>query len=123
MLFPCRPAWRVVRACALVLLLGPSLLHAQPSITASAGDALRLSPGDAVSVAMRQSYEVGITAAQVDVADAVYGGARASLLPQLRLSTSYLHLILATLFGAFLQPLAIMLALPPASSASQLRCW
>ncbi len=40
---------------------------------------------------MRQSDEVGITAAQVDVADAVYGGARASLLPQLRLSTSYLH--------------------------------
>lgn len=40
---------------------------------------------------MRQSDEVGISAAQVDVADAAYGGARASLLPQLRLSTSYLH--------------------------------
>ena len=91
MLFPCRPTWRIVRACALVLLLGPPLLHAQSSVTASAGDTLRLSLGDAVSVAMRQSDEVGIFAAQVDVADAVYGGARASLLPQLRLSTSYLH--------------------------------
>ena len=30
---------------------------------------------------MRQSDEVGIAAAQVDVADAQYGGARASLLP------------------------------------------
>ena len=42
-------------------------------------------------MAMRQSDEVGISAAQVDVADALYGGARANLLPQLRLSTSYLH--------------------------------
>ena len=50
-----------------------------------------MSLGDAVSIAMRQSDEVGISAAQVDVADALYGGARASLLPQLRLSTSYLH--------------------------------
>lgn len=40
---------------------------------------------------MRQSDEVGISAAQVDVADALYGSARANLLPQLRLSTSYLH--------------------------------
>lgn len=40
---------------------------------------------------MRQSDEVGISAAQVDVADALYGGARANLLPQLRLNTSYLH--------------------------------
>jgi len=44
-----------------------------------------------VSIAMRQSDEVGISAAQVDVADALYGGARANLLPQLRLNTSYLH--------------------------------
>lgn len=44
-----------------------------------------------MSIAMRQSDEVGISAAQVDVADALYGGARANLLPQLRLNTSYLH--------------------------------
>lgn len=89
--FPRRPTWRGVRACALVSLLGPTLLHAQPFVPAPAGDTLRLSLGDAVAVAMRQSDEVGIAAAQVDLADAVYGGARASLLPQLRLSTSYLH--------------------------------
>ena len=54
-------------------------------------DTLRLSLGDAVSIAMRQSDEIGIAATQVEVADAVYTGARASLLPQLRLSSSYLH--------------------------------
>lgn len=91
MRFPRRPTWRGVRACALVSLLGPKLLHAQSSASAVASDTLRLSLGDAVAVAMRQGDEVGIAAAQVDLADAVYGGARANLLPQLRLSTSYLH--------------------------------
>ncbi|CAN5423950.1 TolC family protein [soil metagenome] len=40
---------------------------------------------------MRQSDEVGIAAAQVDIADAQYGSARASLLPQLRLNSAYTH--------------------------------
>ena len=91
MLFPRCFTRRSARACALaVLLFGPAA-HAQSSSTSRSADTLRLSLGDAVSIAMRQSDEVGISAAQVDVADATYGGARASLLPQLRLSTSYLH--------------------------------
>lgn len=44
-----------------------------------------------MSIAMRQSDEVGISAAQVDVAEALYGSARANLLPQLRLNTTYAH--------------------------------
>ena len=59
-----------------------------PALTS---DTLRLSLGDAVAIAMRQSDEVGIADTQMDLADAVYGVARANLLPQLRLSSSYLH--------------------------------
>ena len=82
---------RAPRATALaVLLFGPAV-RAQSAAAPRSSDTLRLSLGDAVSIAMRQSDEVGISAAQVDVADALYGGARANLLPQLRLSTSYLH--------------------------------
>ena len=40
---------------------------------------------------MRQGDEVGIAAAQADVADALYGSARANLFPQLRLNTTYTH--------------------------------
>ena len=91
MLFPRCLTRRSARARAFaVLLIGPAA-HAQSSLTFRSGDTLRLSLGDAVSIAMRQSDEVGISAAQVDVADALYGGARANLLPQLRLNTSYLH--------------------------------
>jgi outer membrane protein TolC len=83
-------ARRLSRVCALaVLLIGPAA-RAQPS-SARSGDTLRLSLGDAVSIALRQSDEVGISAAQMDIADALYGTARANLLPQLRLSASYLH--------------------------------
>src|SRR5665647_814125 len=82
---------RIARACAIAVLLISPAAHAQSSLTFRSGDTLRLSLGDAVSIAMRQSDEVGISAAQVDVADALYGGARANLLPQLRLNTSYLH--------------------------------
>ncbi len=54
-------------------------------------DTLRLTVHDAVTMALRQSDEVGVAAAQVDVADAQYGAARANQLPQLRVSGSYLH--------------------------------
>ena len=91
MLFPRCFTRRQARTCALaVFMIGPSV-RAQSAPTLRSGDTLRMSLGDAVSIAMRQSDEVGISAAQVDVADAAYGGARASLLPQLRFSTSYLH--------------------------------
>lgn len=91
MLFSRFLARRATRAIALAVLLPGSTVRAQSSAASRSSDTLWLSLGDAVSIAMRQSDEVGISAAQVDVADALYGGARANLLPQLRLSTSYLH--------------------------------
>jgi outer membrane protein TolC len=54
-------------------------------------DTVRLSVEDAVAMALRQSDEVGVAAAQVDVADALYGAARANVLPQLRVSAGYTH--------------------------------
>lgn len=40
---------------------------------------------------MKQSDEVGIATAQIEIADAQFGTARAALMPQLRVSTSYQH--------------------------------
>lgn len=74
-------------ACCFLIAVAVPSLHAQPA--APAGDTLRLSLGDAVSIAMRQSDEVGIAATQTEVADALYGAARASTLPQLRFTGSY----------------------------------
>jgi outer membrane protein TolC len=74
-----------------VLVIRPAAAFAQSPAAPRASDTLRLSLGDAVSIAMRQSDEIGIAAAQVDVADALYGSARANALPQLRFSSSYLH--------------------------------
>jgi outer membrane protein TolC len=92
MLFPRQFSRRLGRACTFaVLAICPAAALAQSPPTARSSDTLRLSLGDAVSIAMRQSDEVGIAAAQVDVADALYAGARANLLPQLRVSSSYLH--------------------------------
>ena len=80
------------RRCALVvaLALAPAL-QAQSPASSQSSDTLRLSLGDAVSIAMRQSDEVGIASAQADVAEAQYGAARANLLPQLRLNSTYAH--------------------------------
>jgi outer membrane protein TolC len=74
-----------------VLVIRPAAAIAQSSPATRTSDTLRLSLGDAVSVAMRQSDEIGIASAQVDVADALYGSARSNVLPQLRLTSSYLH--------------------------------
>ena len=73
----------------LALLLAPGLLRAQSAPDAPVRDTLRLSVGDAVTIALRQSDEVGVAAAQVDLADAAYGAARANVLPQLRFSSAY----------------------------------
>ena len=73
----------------LALLLVPGLLRAQSAPDAPVHDTLRLSVGDAVTIALRQSDEVGVAAAQVDLADAAYGAARANVLPQLRFSGAY----------------------------------
>lgn len=56
-----------------------------------ARDTMRLSVDEAVAIALRQSDEIGVAAAQIDVADAQYGAARANALPQLRFSGAYLH--------------------------------
>lgn len=64
--------------------------NAQTTASVS-GDTLRLSLGDAVSIAMKQSDEVGLAGAQIDIADAQHGTARAALMPQLRFSGSYQH--------------------------------
>jgi outer membrane protein TolC len=76
---------------ALVLSLGPALAHGQSMDGAAGRDTLRLSVEEAVTIALRQSDEVGVATALVDVADALYGSARANTLPQLRFGGSYLH--------------------------------
>src|ERR1700716_636647 len=81
------------RFCGCALVVGLSVV---PAVSFAQGadagrDTLRLSVDDAVAIALRQSDEVGLAAAQVDVADAQYGAARANGLPQLRISGSYLH--------------------------------
>jgi outer membrane protein TolC len=80
-------------ALVAALALTPVMMSAaaQGVGTDAAHDTLRLSVDDAVSIALRQSDEVGVAAAQVDVADAQYGAARANALPQLRLNGAYLH--------------------------------
>lgn len=78
-------------AVPLVVLLAVAPLHAQSPARASVADTLRLSLADAVSLAQRQSDEVGIAAARADVAGARLGAARANTLPQLRLNSTYTH--------------------------------
>ena len=56
---------------------------------ASSSDTLRLSLQDAVTIGLRTGDEVGLAAAQALTAEAQYDLARASLLPQLRLNSSY----------------------------------
>lgn len=75
----------------LAVLFAPALLRAQSAPDAPVRDTLRLSVGEAVAIALRQSDEVGVAAAQVDVADAQFGAARANALPQLRISGAYTH--------------------------------
>src|SRR5258705_8829708 len=78
-------------ALLLALLVLPTVMSAQSAGIERARDTLRLSVDEAVTIALRQSDEMGIAAAQVDVADALYGAARANALPQLRFGGAYLH--------------------------------
>lgn len=78
-------------AVPLVVLLAFAPLRAQSPTRASVADTLRLSLSDAVSLAQRQSDEVGIAAARAEVAGARLGAARANTLPQLRLNSTYTH--------------------------------
>jgi outer membrane protein TolC len=81
------------RSCtvALALSITPFIARGQVVDGVVGRDTLRLSVDDAVAIALRQSDEMGIAAAQIDVADAQYGTARANTLPQLRFSGSYLR--------------------------------
>jgi outer membrane protein TolC len=76
---------------SLVVLPAVLPLLAQSPAPRAAADTLRLSVEDAVTLAQRQSDEVGLAAAQADVADARFGAARANALPQLRLNSTYTH--------------------------------
>ena len=84
---PCSRSFALIVALAVV----PAAATAQSAGADAVRDTLRLSVEEAVTIALRQSDEVGVAAAQADVADAQYGAARANALPQLRFSSSYLH--------------------------------
>jgi outer membrane protein len=78
------------RSVALALLVIGHRLDAQPPIRATS-DTLRLSLEQAVTLGLRQSDEIGLASAQVDVADAQFANARANVLPQLRFTGGYTH--------------------------------
>src|SRR5262245_30839788 len=63
------------------------------SLGAQRADTLTLSIEDAVTRALRQGTEIRLAAAQVDAAEAQITTARASGLPQLRLSGAYTQVI------------------------------
>ena len=86
-----------------LLLLGRALAAQSPRSAAqdtvrvvgrarsAATDTVRLTLDQAVQLGVRQSDEVGLAAAQTDVADAQLANARANVLPQLRFNGSYTH--------------------------------
>lgn len=71
---------------AILLALGAPAIAQDPALST---DTLRLSLEDAVTTGLRVADEVRLSAAQADIADAQFDLARASLLPQLRLNSSY----------------------------------
>ena len=85
----CLPAGWARRTVALALLIASRPLPAQTP--ARSTDTLRLSLDQAVTMGLRQSDEVGLANAQIDVADAQYANARANALPQLRFNGAYTH--------------------------------
>src|SRR5215217_2749969 len=74
----CPPAGWARRTVALALLITSHRLVAQTP--ARSTDTLRLSLDQAVTLGLRQSDEIGLANAQIDVADAQYANARASAL-------------------------------------------
>jgi outer membrane protein TolC len=66
-------------------------MQAQTPASRAAGDTVRLSLDQAVTIGLRQSDEIGLANAQIEVADAQYANARASILPQLRFNGAYTH--------------------------------
>lgn len=70
---------------AIQLAVTPPALAQRPAQT----DTLRLSLEEAVTTGLRVADEVRLSAAQADIADAQVDAARASLLPQLRINSSF----------------------------------
>ncbi|HYD54528.1 MAG TPA: TolC family protein [Gemmatimonadaceae bacterium] len=89
-----KTSWIAAAACC-ASLLAPSqaVLRAQGPTPAAptAGDTIRLSLPDALARALDASDEVRLARAQIELAEAQVGVARASALPQLRLNTTYSH--------------------------------
>ncbi|MEO6528868.1 MAG: TolC family protein [Gemmatimonadaceae bacterium] len=89
---PFCPLFRRARRTAAVALLAlPLGVQAQTPASPVAGDTVRLSLDQAVTIGLRQSDEIGLANARVDVADAQFANARASILPQLRFNGAYTH--------------------------------
>lgn len=70
---------------AIQLVVTPPALAQRPAQT----DTFRLSIEEAVTTGLRVADEVRLSAAQADIADAQVDAARASLLPQLRINSSF----------------------------------
>jgi outer membrane protein TolC len=97
--------WARPSVVLALLLVGRVLAAQSPSAAAAdtvrvrgtrsprpaATDTVRLTLDQAVQLGLRQSDEVGLAAAQTDVADAQLANARANVLPQLRFNGAYTH--------------------------------
>lgn len=77
----------IALVCGAIQLAVASPALAQRSAVAT--DTLRLSLEEAVTIGLRVGDEVRLSAAQADIADAQVDAARASMLPQLRINSSF----------------------------------
>jgi outer membrane protein TolC len=84
------PLLAVLASLPAAVLPAPLAAQARPRADAR-GDTLPLSIEEAVSLALRTGDETRIAAAQLDIAEAQAAVARASALPQLRLTSNYTH--------------------------------
>lgn len=74
---------------AIQLAVAPLVSPALAQRPAATTDTLRLSLEDAVTTGLRVGDEVHLSAAQADIAEAQFDAARSSLLPQLRLNSTF----------------------------------
>ena len=81
--------WARPSVVLALLLLGRAVGGQSPR--SAMPDTVRLTLDQAVQLGVRQSDEVGLAAAQTDVADAQLANARANVLPQLRFNGAYTH--------------------------------
>src|SRR5215216_3863436 len=82
---------RAASAAALAMLAAASPLAAQSGLPPPPADTVALSVGDALQRALQNGDEVRLAEGRRDVASAQVGQARASGLPQLRLSSNFQH--------------------------------